>query len=309
MAAQATPRIVTFYDDQMLPEQRTRLNSLGNVVSVSKIPTNGHEYLDAVRDADIICSVSAGFADAALHLHDVYVTFPFVSVAFADLDSLKRNNVIVSNAPGANRYAVAEWAICMVILLLRDFLNEINGEHIQRDDNGLPIQSAGLSDCQITILGCGNIGQRIAEIAKSFGADVRFFERGDDLHESVSGADVVINALSSNPSTIGLLDKSFFDAMKSGSYFVNVAREEIIDDDVLISALDRGHLAGAASDVANIYAGNTSDPAYQKLSRHPKIIATPHIAYSTAKSINLGMDIMIDNVVAYLDGYLQNLVN
>ena len=305
----ARPKIVVFREGKLTTEQKSRLEKLGDVTYIDKLPKTGAEYLADVHGADIICSVTAGFAEASSQLRDVFVSFPFVSVAFADLELLRRNNVTVANAPGANKHAVSEWVMCMVILLMRQFYGAINSDEIARSASSLPLSTKSLSDSKMTILGRGNVGQRVAEIAKGFEMNVRFFNRGDDLYDSVNDADVVVNTLSSNPTTIGLLDAKFFAAMKQDSYFVSVSREEIIDDDALIDALDNDHLAGAATDLGDIYVGDITNFEYQRLKNHPKILATPHIAYSATKSERLGNDIMIDNVEKYLAGEPQNIVN
>ena len=161
----------------------------------------------------------------------------------------------------------------------------------------------------ITILGKGNVGKRVGLIAAAFDMNVRYFTREDDLLDSVRDADVVVDTLSSNPSTIGLLDGEFFDAMKQSSYFISVTRSEIMDEDALLTVLDEGKLAGAALDFGGILVGDTEDTLYQKFLGHSKVIVTPHISYNAEMSRKMGADIMIDNVEAYIKGKPQNLVN
>jgi glycerate dehydrogenase len=246
--------------------------------------------------------------DAYRQLKDVYITVAFVSVAFVDLGVLKKNNVTLSNAPGANRHAVSEWIMAMVILLMRDLTSTINRKETYRKGGNLPPITLGLAGNKITVLGQGNVGKRVGELAMVFGMEVSYFKRGDDLEKAVENADVVVDTLSSNPATHKLLDEQFFHSMKKGSYFVTVTRSEITDEDAMLRAIDEGHLAGAASDCGGILVGDTDDPLYQKLLNHPKVIVTPHISYNSEMSRKMGADIMVDNVEAWIKGKPQNVL-
>lgn len=303
------PKIVVTNNQDFTAEQKQRLDSLGDVTYYDALPANGEEYLERVKGADIICSGTAGLKDAYAQLKDVYVTVAFVSVAFVDLEVLRNNNVTISNAPGANRHAVSEWIMAMTILLMRNMHDAINRKETYRKDSGLPPITPGLAGNKMTILGHGNVGRRVGELADSFGMQVSFFKRGDDLYNAVNDANVVVDTLSSNPSTNKLLDSKFFDAMKQDSYFVSVTRSEITDEDAMLNALDSGKLAGVASDCGGILVGDTEDPLYQKLLNHPKALVTPHVSYNSEMSRKMGADIMIDNVEAWINGTPQNTLN
>lgn len=302
-------KIVVTNNQDFTPEQKARLDSLGDVTYFDGVPESGEEFLERAKGADIICAGTAGLKDAYAELKDVSVTVAFVSVAFIkDLDILKKNNVRLSNAPGANKYAVSEWIIGMMITMSRRLDEFINREESLRKDGKLPPLTPGLAEKSVTILGKGNIGVQVGEVAESLGMTVNYFARGDDLHQSVKDADFVVNTLSSNPSTEGLLDGKFFSAMKKGSSFVDVTRAEITDQDAMIEALDREHLSAVASDCGGILVGDTEDDLYLNLLKHPKVYVTPHISYNTPLSMKRGCDIMISNVKAFIKGKPQNLV-
>lgn len=301
-------KIVVTNNQDFTDDQKQRLDSLGDVTYYDTLPKDGTEYLERIKGADIICSGTAGLQDAYAELKDVYVTVAFVSVAFVDVEVMKVNGVTLSNAPGANRHAVSEWVLGMIILLTRNLYPTIDCKQTFRVNGSLPPITLGLAGSNITILGQGHVGRRVADLATAFGMSVTIFKRGDNLEQSVQNADVVVDTLSSNPSTQKLLNSNFFASMKQDSYFVTVTRSEIVDEDALIDALDNGHLAGAASDCGGTLVGNTDDPLYQKMLNHPKVLVTPHIAYNSEKSRKTGADIMIDNVEAYIKGKPQNVV-
>ena len=289
-------KIVVTNKQGFTPEQEARLNSLGDVTYFDTVPESGEEYLRRVEGADIICSGTAGLQDAYDQLKDVYVTVGFVSVAFVDPEVMRKNGVLISNAPGANLHAVSEWIIWMMLTMLRKFDTALNRKETYRKNGDLPKLEESLSDKRLAILGVGNIGKQVGKLAEAFDMDVTYFRRGDDLLESVKNADLIVDTLSSNQGTQGLLNKDFFQSLKKGSYFITVSREEIADQEAMLQVLDDGILAGVATDCGGVLVGDTEDPLYQKMLAHPKVYATPHIAYSTTKSFNSGNDIMIDSV-------------
>jgi phosphoglycerate dehydrogenase-like enzyme len=301
-------KIVVAGPQDFSEEQRLRLEKLGDVTYYDTISKDGADYLERVKGADIICSGTAGLREAYRQLKDVYVTVAFVSVAFVDVGVLKKNKVTISNAPGANKYAVSEWIMAMTTLLMRDLFGAINLRKTYRQGGNLPPTSLGLAGSKMTILGQGNVGKQVGKLAEVYDMQVSFFNRGDDLKASVADADVVVNTLSSNPTTHKLLDAKFFNSLKQGAYLVTVTRDEIIDQDAMLEALGNGKLSGVASDCGGILVGDTEDPLYQKLLAHPKALVTPHIAYNSKMSHKMGVDIMIDNVEAWVNGNPQNVV-
>lgn len=301
-------KIVVTNNQSFTDAQRQRLESLGELTFYDTLPQDGEDYLERIKGADIVCSGTAGLQQAYSQVKDVYITVGFVSVAFVDLDVLRKNNVTLSNAPGVNRHAVSEWIMYMVLGLMRSFPDFVDSTEKFRKDGNLPPLTMGLAANKMTILGQGKIGQRVGELAKSFDMEVAHFKRGDNIVEAVKDADVVVNTLSSNPSTAKILNEQFFSGMKEGSYFVDVTRSEITDEEAMLGALDDGHLAGVASDCGGILVGDTDDPLYQKLLNHPKVLVTPHVSYNTPMSMKLGADVMIDNVEAFINGKPQNVV-
>lgn len=301
-------KIVIMNAHDFTASQKERLSNFGDTTFYDKLPNGPEEYLERVKDVNIICSGKAGLKTAYPKLKNVFISVPFVSVAFTDPKVLKSNNVTISNAPGVNRYAVSEWIITMMILLTRDFKRFLNTDEDFRKDGGLPTTVEGTAGKKLTILGHGNVGTLVGDVAKSLGMKVKYFERSDNLHESVKDADFVVDTLSSNPTTFGLINKGFFDSMKKGSYFVTVTGSKIVDMDALLSAINEGKISGAASDCGGMDTGDTKDPLYLKLKDNPRVLVSPHISYNTKLSIQTGIDVMIDNVEAWINGKPQNVV-
>jgi len=298
-------KIVVTQNHDLYPDQIERLKSLGEVKFYNDLAKTPEEWLERVGGFEIICSGKFGLKQKIYELGDVFISLPFVDIGWIDSRKLKERNITVSYSPGCNRVAVSEWIIGMMINLLRDLPKYIGVGSLPK--HTLPEKTAGLAKKKVTILGPGNIGSRVGKICESLEMEVSYFKKGDDLLKSVKDADVVINTLSNNPTTQGLLDKKFFDSFKNGAYFISVTSSQIYDVDSLLAALDK-NIAGAAIDTGQIQVGDTDDPFYQRLLKNPKILVTPHIAYNSDTTARVGNDMMIDNIEAYLAGKPTNLV-
>jgi phosphoglycerate dehydrogenase-like enzyme len=301
-------KIVATNSSDLTAAQRRRLTQLGDVTFYDNFTESADEYIDRIKGADIVCSGTAGLKQAYSRLGNVYITLPFVSAAFLDFSVLKKNGVQLSNAPGVNKEAVSEWIVWMMLSIAREFTDFLNSTKNYRKNGNLPHLTAGLSDKNVTILGNGNIGKTVAGIVEKLDMQVTVFKKGDDLFECIKNADYVVDVLSTNQTTRGLLDAKFFEEMKEGASFITVTREEIVDYDSLISNLDSEHLYFAAADCGGALVGDTSDALYKRLKNHPRIFATPHISYGSEKSISAGNDVMIDNVEQWIAGKPQNLL-
>lgn len=297
-------KIVVTQDLGLNEQERERLNKLGEVKYFDDLPETPEEWLARCNGADIICSGKFGLKLKYQELENTFLSLHFVATDFLNRDILKERNIIVSNCPGCNKEAVSEWVMAMILNLLRDLPNWIN----KKESDIIPKETKGLVGKNITILGKGNVGTRVGKICEVLEMNVEYFKKNDNLIESIKDADVIVDTLGSNETTKGLLNKEFFNSFKKGSYFVTVTSPKIYDVDAMLEALDNSILAGVACDCASIQVGDVSNPLYIKLANHPKVLATPHIAYNTDATDRKANRMMIDNVEAYLNGKPINLI-
>jgi phosphoglycerate dehydrogenase-like enzyme len=295
----------------LYPDQFDRIkglkDSLGEFVGYKMfydMPKDADEWFSRCSEGDIICSGKLGFTEKVNNLKGKFVSVPFVGVSSVDPVKVKKNGSLVSYSPGCNRHAVSEWVIGMAFMLFRRLDFWVNTEI--KDE--VPEREKGLFGKKVVVLGKGNIGKRVGEMAEAIGMDVNYFCRGDDLYGMVVDADLVVDCLGSNESTLGLLDKKFFSACNKSVFFITITGPKICPLEDLFWALDNGEIAGCAHDSAGIVRGYTDDPFYQKILVHPKVLATPHISYNTDVSNRIAYDMMIDNIEAFLKGKPINVV-
>jgi phosphoglycerate dehydrogenase-like enzyme len=298
-------KIVVTQDLGLNKEERERLNNLGEVKYYEDLPKTPEAWLERCKGADIICSGKFGLKLKYKELENTFLSLPFVVTDFLDRDILKERNIKVSNCPGCNKEAVSEWIIAMILNLLRDLPNWINKLH---SESKIPKETKGLVKKNITILGKGNIGSKVGKICEALEMNVNYFTRNDNLIESIKEADVVVDTLDSNKTTEGLLNKEFFSSFKKGSYFITVTSSKIYNVEAMLEALDNDILSGIACDCGSIQVGDINDSFYIKLANHPKVLATPHIAYNTDVRDRKANKMMIDNIEAYLNDKPINLI-
>ena len=169
------------------------------------------------------------------------------------------------------------------------------------------------------LLGFGKIAQLVAGYARAFGMEVIVWGRESTLaraqglgfataassEELFSTSDVLSLHLRLNEETTGCVRLQDLSLMKPTSLLVNTARAELIDQDALIAALNRGRPGMAAVDVFE------SEPILQghALLRLENCICTPHIGYVEQNSYELYFGAAFDNVVNFVKGQPTNIVN
>jgi phosphoglycerate dehydrogenase-like enzyme len=172
-----------------------------------------------------------------------------------------------------------------------------------------------LSGKTLAIVGYGRIGQEVAKLAKAFDVRVVANKRRteghsaerlgidrlypwDALPEMLSQADFVCLITPHTPETEGMMNKISFAAMKPGAMLINIARGVVVVEPDLLEALDSGHLAHAALDVA----ATEPLPAESPLWDHPKVTLYPHSASTSAFENQRIVELFCQNLRRYLAG-------
>lgn len=286
-------------------EQLERLQSHALIEKLPKVES-GSEWLNAVQGYDVICTWGdGGYALENLSkLKDVLVTYPYTELGSFDSSELAKNNVFVANSQGGNRMSIVEWTMFQIISLYRQFPKFL------RTTEQYPFTSTeSIEGKKVLVVGHGTIGTEVGDRCEAFGMVVDYYNRGDDLRAKAAEADVVVNALNCNPSSKNLLNAEFFKVMKQGSYYVTFARPYTYDIDGLIAAIDAGGaVAGAAIDCDPEPLFDVSNAFYKKCLSNEKILVTPHVAGVTRQASVNGLEIMVKNIEAYLEGEPQNIL-
>jgi D-3-phosphoglycerate dehydrogenase len=212
-----------------------------------------------------------------------------VDIRTIDVEAASRHGVLVTQASPGFAAAVSEWIVGAMIALARDISRadaeyHAHGQAVARMGRELRGACAG-------VIGYGHTSRTLCPLLQAFGTRVLVADpfvrdcAGGITHVELPAllaqADFVICLAPATPATENLMNAAAFGAMRPGSWFINAARGNLVDDDALLEALERGHLAGAALEVGRA-ADQMPAPA---LARHPRVLATPHVGGLTPPAI------------------------
>ena len=194
-----------------------------------------------------------------------------------DLDAARERGIHVIHMPGVNANAVAELVIGFMISMTRTvpfYTREVVRGVFSRDDCATRHE---LAHFRLGIVGLGNVGSLVARLAGAFGMRVQAYDpyvaeaRAATLEELLRTSDIVTLHVPLTDETRTMIGAAEIATMARGSYLINAARGEVLDQRAALDALAEGHLAGLALDVFD------PEPPDARFPDDPRLILTPHI--------------------------------
>lgn len=290
------------------------------------------EYQDAeVLSIFVDSTLSEASIDAMPNLQVLALRsmgFDHVPVAYA-----KEKGISVVYVPTYGAQTVAEHTFALILALSRKAypMYQLLRERGARD---IPhFEGFDLCGRTLGVIGTGNIGSRICEIAQGFRMSVVAYDPYPkaelteshgvtyaSLEEVLAAADILTLHVPATPDTTHILNQERIQHMKPGAYVVNTARGALIDTMALIDALKSGHLAGAGLDVYEgeayfhdemklLHTETTVDDsvwrafaAEHELLDMDSVIMTPHMAFNTKEAKREIVDITVANITSALAG-------
>jgi D-3-phosphoglycerate dehydrogenase len=236
--------------------------------------------------------VTTGLLDAAPAL--VAVGCFSVGTNQVDLDAARARGIPVFNAPFSNTRSVAELTIGEIVMLLRRITPRSEAAHAGGWDKSAE-NSYEVRGKTLGIVGYGNIGAQLSNLAEAMGMRVIFFDLTDRLRHGntepaesldalLAASDVVSLHVPETPLTHGLMSAERIGKMKPGAYLINNSRGTVVDLDALAIALKQGRLRGAAVDVFPVEPRSNDERFVSPLQGIPNVILTPHIGGSTEEA-------------------------
>jgi D-2-hydroxyacid dehydrogenase (NADP+) len=223
-------------------------------------------------------------------------------------DDLAKRGIRLASARGVNYRAVSEHALALILALARR-LPEARDNQAKRQWRGMIGDLAGREDelggKVLAVVGLGQIGGRVAELARAFDMHVIGLRRDaasggpadevrpmSDLKAVLPKADYVALCCPLTPETENLIDGAALALMKPSAYLVNVARGRVVDEAALVEALDSRRIAGAGLDVTV----EEPLPATSPLWGMAQVLITPHTAGETRRYEDNVIEILEDNL-------------
>jgi lactate dehydrogenase-like 2-hydroxyacid dehydrogenase len=224
-----------------------------------------------------------------------------------DVAAAKKRGIMVTHTPDVLNDDVADLAMGLLLSVARKIPA---ADRFTRNADWLdgPFQlTRKLSGAKLGMVGMGRIGQAIAKRARAFDMDISYFARHarpelpydfvPDLIALAAQSDYLMVITPGGAATKNLINAPVLAALGPQGFLVNVARGSVVDQGVLIEALKKKMIAGAALDV---YADEPNVPT--DLRKLDNVVLTPHMASGTVETRKAMSALTMDNLNAHMAG-------
>ncbi|ATP58923.1 glycerate dehydrogenase [Pedobacter ginsengisoli] len=298
------------------------LKEFGEVTLYDRTPVS--EVVERSKGADVIFTNKTPVnAEALNSLPDLkYIGVLATGYNIVDTQMAREKGITVSNVPGYGTPSVVQMTFALLLELCL---------HVQRHSDAVvsgrwasstdfcfwDYPLVELTGKTMGIIGFGDIGRQVADVATAFGMKVIGTSRNrtDQSHRSnfkwaeipelLEQSDVVSIHCPLTPETKGLINKENLLRMKSSAFLLNTSRGPVIIEEDLAEALNNSKIAGAGLDVLSVEPPSKDNPLFGA----KNCIITPHIAWATKEARARLMEITIRNLSAYKNGNPVNVVN
>ncbi|MBQ9926845.1 MAG: D-2-hydroxyacid dehydrogenase [Lachnospiraceae bacterium] len=310
-------------------------NSVGTDVSVDALGKYGEltihrnttapDVAERVKDVDIIIANKAPLNEATLKdAPNVKLICEFATgYDNVDLNYCKQRGIKVANVVNYSTDAVAQhtFALCFYILeKLRHYDDYVkSGEYAAQDRfSNFDLPYTELAGKTWGIIGMGNIGKKVAQIATAFGCKVIFYSvtgkssctdyERVDFDTLLKESDFLSLHCPLSDITRDLINLDALKKMKETAILINVARGPVVNDADLYTALTENYILGAGLDVTSTEPMRDSNPL-SKFMDSNRLIITPHMAWASIEARTRCVSETCKNIEAFLDGEDRNIVN
>ncbi len=240
-----------------------------------------------------------------------------------DKEEAAKRGVKVCNVPGYATQSVAQFTMALILELATraaKYGNAVKSGEWQKSPvfSLLTFSNIELAGKKLGIIGYGNIGQAVAQMARGFGLDILIAARPGStgsipkdrlsVSDLLQQADILSLHCPLTPETKDLINRETLALMKPTAFLINTARGALIDEGALIDALRRKRLAAAALDVISKEPPPGDHPLIQAAAELDNLLVTPHTAWSAREARQRLLVEVKANIDAFIRGKPRNLV-
>jgi len=232
--------------------------------------------------------------------------------ANVDVESARSLGIRITTAPGKNAPSVADLTLGFAVMLVRGlhkaetFLR--TGNRMTTNFDGAQFFGLDLVGLTLGLIGFGRVGREVCTRALAFGMEVLAYDPNVNpeemtalgakpaTRESVVGrADIVSLHARSTSDNRHMVDGALLSEMRPGAFFINTAREALVEEKALLEALETGHLAGAALDVFEPD-GAVNDALVADARVLEKLVVVPHVGGATRQTLQRGAEMVAADI-------------
>lgn len=296
--------------------------ALQELADVTAYPLTAPEEAAArIGDAELLlCNktpITAAVLDACPNLK--YIGVMATGYNNIDLKAAAQHGITVCNAGSYSTMAVAQHTFALMLhhfsrIAAYDRAVRAGAWEKSLQFSWFPYPTAELAGKTLCVVGYGSIGKAVAKIGQAFGMQVKITTRTTptdcpfpviSMEEAFQTADVLTIHTPLTPETQHLVNAERLASMKPTAFLINTARGGIVDETALAEALQSDVIAGAAVDVLDTEPMSDQTPLRQL----PNCTITPHVAWAAVETRKRLLQIVTENVAAYLNGTPQNVVS
>ncbi len=304
---------------ELSQQQQKTLFQLGSTIyAASRKEITVEEIIKLVNDSEIIAidpDLFGGFEKARERVTKVAESLPKLkglalsttSYGWIDLEYFKKREIPVCNIPGYSREAVAEHTLALLLCLAKRII--VTDRKTQKGQYKLEM-GFELKEKTLGIIGLGNIGSRVAELAQGIGMQVIAYNRSPknvpgvkmkSLDELLREADAITLHVIDNNETESMIGKSQFQKMKDGVIIVNTADRKLINEEDMAMAIKAGKVYS--------YAYEAEDLEHTPLAKLENVVGIKGFGWYTKEALERLTQIWVNNIVAISKDKPQNVVN
>lgn len=271
-----------------------------DVVIVNKVKLT-REVLSGAKSLKLVCTFATGYDNV-------------------DVEYCKASGIAVCNVPAYSTESVSLMTVSVVLALqtkLFEYSEYVSsGEYTKSGvANKLTPVYHEISGLKWGIVGYGNIGRAVARVARALGATVMYYQRtpkddGEyaDLEAICRECDIITLHCPLNDESRGLIDEEKIALMKKNVILVNEARGAVVSEEAVANAVLEGRIAAFGCDVYSNEPFGAEHP-YSRLLGMKNVILTPHAAWGSYEARVRCVNIICDNIKAFIDKKTLNRVD
>ncbi len=285
-----------------VPNENAKRCEDADIIIVNKVPMN-KDTLQLAMNLKLICVTGTGTN---------IVDFPYTN----------GRGITVANVKGYSTQSVVQHTFALFFYLYEklSYYDRFvkSGEYIRSDVfSHFVMKFHELAGKTWGIIGLGEIGRGVAEVAKLFGCKVIYYSTSGkndnpayeqvDLDTLLRHSDVVSIHAPLNDNTNNLIDEEELRKMKKTAFLLNLGRGPIVNENALAKALKEDLIGGAGLDVLTVEPMSASNPLIE-VQDSTKLIITPHIAWATVEARQRVTEEVYKNIVAFGNQEERNVV-
>lgn len=284
-------------------KEEAALRTVDADIVISNKVAMSEETLSNAKNLKMICLTATGTNN---------VDFPYVN----------SRNIPVANVKSYSTDSVVQHTFAMLFYLLEKlpyYDGYVKSGDYSRGNlfSHFSYQYHELAGMRFGIIGLGEIGRKVGQIAKAFGCEVCYYSTSGknnnsefkqlSLSELLQTSDVVSVHAPLNENTLDLMGEEQFGMMKPGAIFLNLGRGPIVVEEALYKAISENRIGGAGIDVLRVEPMEQDNPLL-KLQDSNRIIITPHIGWATLEARSRCAREVFENIKAFMRGEERNIV-